>query len=228
MTQLRLSGVRACVFDAYGTLFDVNSAAAQAKDALGEKWQPLADLWRAKQLQYTWLRGLMGRHADFWQVTGDALDYAMGSLKLDDAPLRERLMSLYLTLSAYPEVKHTLELLKAGGFKLAILSNGAPKMLAAAVANSGIADLLDAVLSVEEVKVFKPHPSVYGLATQKFALEREQICFLSSNSWDAHAAKAFGFHVIWCNRFGQVPERIPERPDGEISTLAVLPEILGV
>ena len=228
MTQLRLSGIRACVFDAYGTLFDVNSAAAQAKDALGEKWQPLADLWRAKQLQYTWLRGLMGRHADFWQVTGDALDYAMGSLGLDDAPLRERLMGLYLALNAYPEVKDTLKRLKAGGFKLAILSNGAPKMLAAAVANSGIADLMDAVLSVEDVKVYKPHPSVYGLAAQRFGLEREQICFLSSNSWDAHAAKAFGFHVVWCNRFGQVPERIPERPDGEISTLSALPEILGV
>ena len=136
MMQIRLSGIRACVFDAYGTLFDVNSAASQAKDALGEKWQPLADLWRSKQLQYTWLRGLMGRHADFWQVTGDALDYALGSLGLDDAPLRERLMGLYLTLDAYPEVKDTLKRLKAGGFKLAILSNGAPKMLAAAVGNS--------------------------------------------------------------------------------------------
>ncbi len=228
MTQLRLSGIRACVFDAYGTLFDVNSAAAQAKDALGEKWQPLADLWRVKQLQYTWLRGLMGRHADFWQVTGDALDYAMGSLGFDDAPLRERLMGLYLTLNAYPEVKDTLKQLKAGGLKLAILSNGAPNMLAAAVANSGIAELLDAVLSVEEVQVFKPHPSVYGLATDRLALERERICFLSSNAWDAHAAKAFGSRVIWCNRFGQVPERIPERPDGEIGTLSALPAILGI
>ncbi|MGE0290475.1 MAG: haloacid dehalogenase type II, partial [Bradyrhizobium sp.] len=201
---------------------------AQAKDALGEKWQPLADLWRVKQLQYTWLRGLMGRHADFWQVTGDALDYAMGSLGFDDAPLRERLMGLYLTLNAYPEVKDTLKQLKAGGLKLAILSNGAPNMLAAAVANSGIAELLDAVLSVEEVQVFKPHPSVYGLANDRLALERERICFLSSNAWDAHAAKAFGFRVIWCNRFGQVPERIPERPDGEIGTLSALPAILGI
>ncbi len=228
MTTLRLNGIRACVFDAYGTLFDVNSAAAQAKDALGEKWQPLAELWRSKQLQYTWLRGLMGRHAAFSQVTGEALDYAMGSLALDDAALRERLMGLYLTLSAYPEVKDTLTRLKAGGFKLAILSNGTPAMLAAAVDNSGITELLDAVLSVEEVKVFKPHPSVYGLATQRLGLERGQICFLSSNSWDAHAAKAFGFQVVWCNRFSQVPERIPERPDGQIGTLAALPEILGL
>ena len=228
MTPLQLTGIRACVFDAYGTLFDVNSAAAQARDALGEKWQPLADLWRTKQLQYTWLRGLMGRHADFWQVTGDALDYAMVSLKLDDTALRNRLMGLYLRLNAYPDVKGTRERLKAGGLRLAILSNGAPAMLEAAAANSGIAELMDAVLSVEDVKVYKPHPSVYALATRRFGIEREQICFLSSNAWDAHAAKAFGFRVLWCNRFGQAPERIPELPDGEISTLSELPGIIGV
>ncbi|MBI2311463.1 MAG: haloacid dehalogenase type II [Betaproteobacteria bacterium] len=228
MSDLKLSGIRACVFDAYGTLFDVNSAAAQAKDALGEKWQPLADLWRSKQLQYTWLRGLMGRHADFWQVTGDALDYALASLNLEDPALRERLMGLYLKLSAYREVKDTLTRLKAGGMKLAILSNGAPAMLAAAAENSGIADLLDAILSVEEVGVFKPHPSVYRLPAQRFGLAPGDMCFLSSNAWDAHAAKTFGFRVLWCNRFGQAPERIPERPDGEIATLAALPGIVGM
>ena len=228
MNQLRLSGIRACVFDAYGTLFDVNSAAAQAKDALGERWQPLADTWRTKQLQYTWLRGLMGRHADFWQVTGDALDFAMTSLGIDDSSLRERLMGLYLRLEAYPEVKSTLSCLKTAGMKVAILSNGSPKMLSAAVENSGISGLLDAVLSVQQVGVFKPHPSVYRLAVDQLAVTSQQICFLSSNGWDAHAAKAFGFHVVWCNRLRQVPERIPERPDGEIDTLAALPEILGI
>lgn len=228
MKPLRLTGIRACVFDAYGTLFDVNSAAAQEKDALGDKWQPLAELWRAKQLQYTWLRSLMSRHADFWQVTGDALDYALASLKIDDPALRERLMSLYMTLKSYPEVKATLERLKAGGMKLAILSNGSPAMLAAATRNSAIADLLDAILSVEEVGIFKVHPSVYALAPARFGLERGQICFLSSNGWDAHAAKAYGFHVLWCNRFGQAPERIPEVPEGQIATLAELPEILGI
>jgi len=227
MEPLRLTGIRACVFDAYGTLFDVNSAAAQAKDTLGERWQPLAELWRTRQLQYTWLRGLMGRHADFWHVTGDALDYAMASLKLDDRSLRDRLMGLYLQLKAYPEVKDTLERLRTAGLKLAILSNGTPDMLAAATRNSGIAGLMDAVLSVEEVGTYKPHPSVYALATRRFGLAPEQICFLSSNAWDAHAAKAFGFHVVWCNRFAQAAERIPERPDGEISTLAGLPAILG-
>ncbi len=228
MKPLRLTGIRACVFDAYGTLFDVTSAAAREKHALGDKWQPLAELWRAKQLQYTWLRSLMGRHADFWQVTGEALDYSLASLKIVDPALRERLMSLYLTLTSYPEVKATLEKLKAGGMKLAILSNGTPKMLAAATENAAIADLLDAVLSVEQVGIFKVHPSVYALATQRFGIERSQVCFLSSNGWDAHAAKAYGFHVVWCNRFGQAPEQLPEVPDGQITTLAELPEILGL
>lgn len=215
------------MFGAYGTLFDVNSAAAHEKNALGEKWQPLADLWRAKQLQYTWLRGLMGRHVDFWRVTGDALDFALGSLKLEDASLRARLMELYLGLQTYPEVKDTLLRLKAHGMKLAILSNGEPKMLAAAAANSGIAELLDAILSVEEVGVFKPHPSVYRLPADRFGIAPADMCFVSSNGWDAHAAKAFGFRVIWCNRFGQEPERIPEVPDGQIETLAALPHIVG-
>jgi 2-haloacid dehalogenase len=222
----RLTGIRACVFDAYGTLFDVNSAASQARDALGEKWRPLADLWRAKQLQYTWLRGLMGRHADFWQVTGDALDFALASLAVDDASLRDRLMELYLELDTYPEVTDTLRRLKAAGLRLAILSNGTPKMLAAAVENSGIAAFLDAVLSVEEAGVFKPHPSVYRLATARLALDPAEICFLSSNGWDAYAAKAFGLRVLWCNRFAQAPERMPEQPDGEIASLAALPGML--
>ena len=227
MAQPRLGGIRACVFDAYGTLFDVNSAAAHAKDELGEKWLPLADSWRTKQLQYTWLRSLMGRHADFWQVTGDALDFAMASLGLADPALRERLMNLYLRLDAYPEVKSTLTRLKQSGMKLAILSNGAPKMLASAVENSGLAGLLDAVLSVEEVGTFKPHPSVYQLAVDRLGVASGEICFLSSNGWDAHGAKAFGFRVLWCNRFRQPAERIPERPDGEIATLAELPDIVA-
>jgi 2-haloacid dehalogenase len=225
LTKLR---VDACVFDAYGTLFDVNSAARDARDLLGEQWQPLADLWRARQLQYTWLRSLMGRHADFWQVTGDALDFAMASLGLDDAALRERLMRLYLELAAYPDVAEALARLKAGGRKLAILSNGSPAMLAAAVAKAGIAPLLSAVLSVEEVGIYKPHPSVYRLAVERLAVAPERICFVSSNAWDAHAAKAFGFRVVWCNRFGQRAERIPERPDAEVDTLAALPELLGI
>jgi 2-haloacid dehalogenase len=227
VTTLKLPGIKACVFDAYGTLFDVNAAAAREREALGERWQPLAELWRAKQLQYTWLRGLMGRHVDFWRVTSDALDYALASLDLHDMALRGRLLDLYFALQAYPEVKEALGRLKALGLKLAILSNGEPKMLAAASANSGIAEILDAILSVEEVKVFKPHPSVYRLPEQRFGFAPAQMCFVSSNGWDAHAAKAFGYRVIWCNRFGQAPERIPEVPDGQIKTLSALPDIVS-
>jgi 2-haloacid dehalogenase len=223
---VKLHGIKACVFDAYGTLFDVNSAARSAQDSLGEKWQPLAELWRAKQLQYTWLRGLAGRHADFWQVTGDALDFALSTLHLEDPVLHDRLMNLYLALSAYPEVADTLKRLKTSEMKLAILSNGTPKMLAAAAENAGITRLLDAVLSVEEVKVYKPHPSVYRLACERLNLTANRVCFLSSNGWDAYSAKAFGLRVLWCNRFGQAPERIPETPDAQIATLAELPDIL--
>jgi 2-haloacid dehalogenase len=226
MTKLKLAGIAACVFDAYGTLFDVNSASRAAQNSLGEKWQPLAELWRSKQLQYTWLRGLSGRHADFWQVTGDALDFALSTLHLEDSALRARLMSLYLVLDAYPEIPHTLKRLKAAGMKLAILSNGTPNMLAAAAANAGITELFDAVLSVEEVKVYKPHPSVYALACQRLKVAPAEVCFVSSNGWDAYSAKAFGFHTLWCNRFGQAPERIPETPDAEITTLAELPDIV--
>ncbi len=226
MSEVRLTGIQACVFDAYGTLFDVNAAAEKAKDLLGERWQPLARTWRAKQLQYTWLRSLAQRHADFWRVTGDALDYALDELNLDDPSLRRRLMELYLRLEAYPEVTDTLFRLKEGGLRLSILSNGSPKMLQAAVANAGIAASLDAVLSAEAVGVFKPHPSVYRLAVDRLGVSAEQMCFISSNSWDAFSAKAFGYRVLWCNRFGQRPERIPERPDGEIADLASLPEIV--
>jgi 2-haloacid dehalogenase len=223
---LKLSPIEACVFDAYGTLFDVNSAAQSAQDLLGAKWQPLAELWRSKQLQYTWLRGLSGRHADFWQVTGDALDFALATFQIEDAALRERLMSLYLKLSAYPEVADTLKRLKSAGMKLAILSNGTPAMLAAATVNAGIDGLFDAVLSVEEVGVYKPHPSVYGLACERLRVAAENVCFLSSNGWDAYSAKAFGFRVLWCNRSGQIPEKIPQTPDGEIKTLTELPGIV--
>jgi len=226
MTALRLPGIEACVFDAYGTLFDVNGAARSAQDELGARWQPLADLWRTKQLQYTWLRGLGGHHADFWTVTSDALSFALESLQLDDAALHERLMTLYLSLNVYPEVPETLARLKAGGMKLAILSNGTPAMLAAAATNSGIADVLDAVLSVEEVGVYKPHPSVYGLASDRLQLAPVRICFLSSNGWDAYAGKAFGFRALWCNRFRQAPERLPGTPDAQIDTLAELPDIV--
>ncbi|PKO86681.1 MAG: haloacid dehalogenase type II [Betaproteobacteria bacterium HGW-Betaproteobacteria-12] len=227
MNQRKLSGIEVCVFDAYGTLFDVSSVARGAQDALGKNWQAFSDLWRSKQLQYTWLRGLAGHHADFWQVTGEALDFALATMKIERPGLRDRLMNLYLGIDAYPEVATTLRTLKAAGIRTAILSNGSPAMLDAAVANAGLRDLLDAVLSVEAVGVFKPHPAVYGLVRRHFALSEEKVCFLSSNGWDAFSAKAFGFHVLWCNRFGQAAERIPAMPDGEILDLSELPAWLG-
>jgi len=224
----KISGIRACVFDAYGTLFDVNSAARRSQEMLSDKWQELADLWRTKQLQYTWLRSLAGGHVDFWQITGEALDFALDSLKLGNSRLREHLMELYLNLGAYPEIERILARLKTGGLKCAILSNGSPDMLAAAIECAGIQNLLDQVLSVEEVRVYKPHPAVYQLAVDRLGLETSEICFVSSNGWDAYSAKAFGFHVIWCNRSGQVPERIPATPDAEIGALWDLPEIVCV
>ncbi len=227
MTAQGFDDIGACVFDAYGTLFDVDAAARHCRSELGDKWQPLAETWRLKQLQYTWLRSVMGRHVDFWRVTGDALDYAMDSLGLDDDALRDRLMDLYLALDAYPEAKGVLAQLKSAGMKTAILSNGAPDMLEAAVSNADIAGLLDAVLSVEEVGVFKPHPSVYRMGEDRLGLPAGRMSFQSSNAWDAAAASAFGYHVIWVNRFGQARERIPDPPHAEIETLEGLPGIVG-
>ena len=222
-----LQGIRACVFDAYGTLFDYASAAARCRDVLGGKLEPLNALWRDKQLQYSWLRAAQGRHADFWQVTGDALDYAMESLGIADAVLRERLMDLYLTLDAFAEVPDTLAKLKWAGLKTAILSNGSPAMLAAAVDGAKLGALLDAVISVEEAVVYKPHPSVYRLAVERFGIVANEIAFISSNGWDAHAASAFGMRVVWCNRYGQRAERLPGNPDRVIATLSELPALIG-
>jgi len=177
-----LTGIRACVFDAYGTLFDYASAAAGCRDVLGERLGPLTTLWRDKQLQYTWLRALQGRHEDFWQVTGDALDFALETLGLDDPRLRARLMDLYLSLDVFPEVPAMLQRLKAAGLKTAILSNGSPQMLGAVVKKAGIAEFLDAVLSVEAVGVYKPHPSVYQLVVHRLAVPAGAISFQSSNA----------------------------------------------
>lgn len=215
-------GVRACVFDAYGTLFDFTSAAARSRDALGDRAQSLTALWRDKQLQYTWLRGLQGIHANFWQVTGDALDFAMETLGMVDAGLRRQLMDLYLTLDPFPEVAETLRALKQAGLRTAILSNGTPQMLDAAIRNARIDHLLDAVISVEEVGVYKPHPKVYQQAVDRLGLGPASISFQSSNAWDAYAASAFGMRVVWCNRYKQRPERLPGGPDAVISSLSEL------
>jgi 2-haloacid dehalogenase len=228
MGQGPLTGIKACVFDAYGTLFDFASAARGCRDIVGDQTDRLTALWRDKQLQYTWLRAVQGRHADFWQVTGDALDYSLETLALDNPALRERLMLLYLTLETFPEVPAVLKQLKDAGMRTAILSNGSPEMLAPLVTAAKLNSLLDAVLSVEEAGVYKPHAKVYQLAVDRLGVPASAIAFQSSNAWDAYAARAFGMQVVWCNRYGQRPERLPGTPDREIKTLSELPALVGV
>ena len=213
--------MQACVFDAYGTLFDF---AAAARKVLGDDTRFIT-LWRDKQLQYTWLRAAQGRHADFLQVTSDALDFALETI-IGKSHLRDQLMSLF-TLDPFPEVPNVLRKLKTAGMRTAILSNGSPAMLDAAVKAARLEPLLDAVLSVEEVGVYKPHPKVYQLAVDRLAIPASAISFQSSNAWDAHAASAFGMQVVWCNRYGQRRERLPGSPDREINSLAELPALVG-
>lgn len=219
------------VFDAYGTLFDVTAAARRAAEApdagpLADHWAALARVWRDKQLEYTWLRAITGAHCDFWQVTGEALDYALEAVGLDPAPgLREKLMALYRELDAYPEVPGLLSRLKAAGLQTAILSNGAPEMLEAAVSSAGIGGLLDAVLSVEEVGVFKPDARVYHLVECRFGCDRGDVLFVSSNGWDAAGASGYGFFTAWVNRAGLPVDRLPWRPAHVLSDLTPVAEI---
>ncbi|MDH3596528.1 MAG: haloacid dehalogenase type II [Rhodospirillales bacterium] len=228
MNHPAFSDIGACVFDAYGTLFDVHSAVARGGATLGDKAQGVSDLWRQKQLEYTWLRSLMDAHVDFWQVTSEGLDYALAAHGIDDAALKESLMSLYLTLDAYPDVPACLDALRAGGKATAILSNGAPRMLEAAVASAGLTELLDKVLSIETVGIYKPDRRVYQLAVDALDTEAGRICFVSTNAWDASGAAHFGFRVAWLNRFGKQPDRLPGEIRGEITTLADLPGLLGL
>ena len=223
-----LEGVRACVFDAYGTLFDFASAAAACAAAPADRRAALTALWRDKQLQYSWLRSLQGRYVDFWRLTGDALDYALESLGLADAGLRDSSMALYRRLSAFPEVPATLRALRGAGYATAVLSNGSPAMLADAVAAAELEGLFDAVLSVDPLRVFKTDPRVYQYALDRLGLTASEVAFLSSNSWDAHAASDFGLSVVWCNRYRQPRERLPGAPDFEIHSLAELPPLLGI
>ena len=227
MGEQRLHGIRACVFDAYGTLFDVHSAVDRLKDRVGPDAFAVSTTWRTRQLQYTWLRALMGRHADFWQVTGDALDFALEAHGLGTLALREPLMAAYRSLDAYPEVPEVLRRLRAAGLQTAILSNGEPLMLAAGAQSAGLADLLDVVLSVEEVGIYKPHPSTYQLAAERLAVPADAIAFQSSNSWDVHGAATFGFKAVWINRQGAPAERLPGVPAAVLPDLEGLPALVG-
>ena len=204
-----LSGIEICVFDAYGTLFDFNSAVARHRAAIGPKADALADLWRTKQIQYTWLRNSMAVYDPFWQVTGEALDHCLAAHGISDAGVREKLMRAYLALDPFPEVPAMLDRLKRAGKRLAILSNGNPGMLDPMVKASGLADRFEAVLSVDDAKVFKPDQRVYRLVEQRCGVKPDKVCFLSSNCWDAHGAAHFGFATVWVNRARAPDDNLP-------------------
>jgi len=223
--------ITTCIFDAYGTLFDVAAAARSAasepgRETFARHWPAIAEKWRLKQLQYTWLRAVMGEHVGFWQVTQDGLDWALEAEGLgDDTDLRERLLQLYWELEAFPEVPAMLAALKEAGKDTAILSNGAPDMLDGAVKSAGIGALLDDVLSVESVGIFKPARVVYDLVGQRFGCAPEEVLFVSSNGWDACAAAGYGFNTVWVNRAGDPVDRLPAAPDRQLTDLSGIPDL---
>jgi len=222
--------ITTCIFDAYGTLFDVAAAARQAatepgREAFAKVWQKLANGWRLKQLQYTWLRAVADAHTDFWRVTQDGLDWALEANNLTDPNLRERLLALYWELSAYPEVPAMLGALKKAGLNTAILSNGSPEMLEGAVKSAGLTELLDDVLSVESVGIFKPHKSVYQLVNKRFSCTSDQVLFVSSNGWDAACATGYGFQTVWVNRANEPVDRLPWTPANTLPDLTTIPAL---
>jgi len=223
--------ITTCVFDAYGTLFDVAAAARQAASEpqfphLQDSWAELASHWRLKQLQYTWLRAITNAHADFWDVTQDGLDWAMEAAGLaGDAALRQRLLDLYWELQAYPEVPAMLKTLKSAGMNTAILSNGSPAMLDGAVQSAGLGDVLDDVLSVESVGIFKPDSRVYDLVGQRFGCANDEVLFVSSNGWDAAGAAGYGFVTAWVNRAGEPVDRLPWKPAHILPDLTTIPDL---
>ena len=226
--------ITTCVFDAYGTLFDVAAAARQAAEepdfaAIRADWPVLAEHWRQKQLSYSWLRAVAGAHTDFWEVTQNGLDWALEKTgHAGDPALRERLLALYWELQAYPEVPQMLAALKTAGLNTAILSNGSPEMLEGAVRSAGIGDLLDVSLSVQSVGVFKPDARVYDMVGDHFGCAKTQVLFVSSNGWDAAAASGYGFDTAWVNRAGDPLDRLPWTPKHELRDLTGIPQLAGV
>lgn len=222
--------VTTCIFDAYGTLFDVAAAAREAaaepgREAFAAVWQKVANDWRLKQLQYTWLRAVADAHTDFWEVTQNGLDWALEASGLNDPDLRERLLALYWELTAYPEVPTMLARLQQMGMTTAILSNGSPDMLAGAVSSAGLVDLLDDVLSVEDVGIYKPHRRVYDLVGKRFGCSPDQVLFVSSNGWDAAASAGYGFNTVWVNRAGEPMDRLPWKPAETLADLTAIPDL---
>ncbi|MBI4724964.1 MAG: haloacid dehalogenase type II [Rhodomicrobium sp.] len=211
--------LKACVFDAYGTLFDVHAPAAVFASELGERAPAISAQWRTKQLEYTWLRSLMGCYVDFAQVTADALDYALAANGLSGSPVRDKLLRLYTSLDAYPDAAACLEAVKKAGARTGILSNGSPSMLAGAVTSAKLGSLLDYVISVDSVRIYKPSPEVYKLAPNAFGVEPDEIAFISGNGWDCAGAAAFGFHVIQVNRSNQADERLGVEARAQVRNL---------
>jgi 2-haloacid dehalogenase len=222
-----MKALKACIFDAYGTLFDVHSAVMSNAGEVGPDAEAVSALWRQRQLEYSWTRSMMGRYADFWEITDQSLEFALKSYKLEGhAGLKDRLMNAYLELSAYPDAGDTLRALKAMGLKVAILSNGTAAMLNAALKASGLAPLLDACLSVDELKIYKPDPRVYQLACERLAVRPAEVCFISSNAWDLGGASAFGFNAVRINR-QQAPLEYEFAPlRGQLGKLGELPALL--
>ena len=218
--------VKVCIFDAYGTLFDVNAACRELSKEVGEQWQELATLWRLRQVEYTWLRNSMNEYINFWNITEDALEYAMETLNIKNEDLKNKLLDLYLKLEAYPEVEKVLTQLKKEGYQTGILSNGSEEMLASAVKNAKLENLLDKVLSVEKCKVYKPSSKVYDLVEKEFKINKINCAFFSSNAWDMHAAAHYGFKTIWVNRFEGNLEKLPGKPYKIVQTLEKIVDIL--
>ena len=220
-----MKNIKAIIFDAYGTLFDVNSAAEKCKSKIGDKWENFANYWRKTQLEYTWLRSLMGRHKDFWQITEDSLDKSMQAFNINKA-MKNELLDLYKILSPYPEVKETLEKLKEKRYKLAILSNGTPALLNELVKSNGLQNLFDDIFSIEEVKIYKPSSKVYDMPVKKYSIKNEEVAFLSANTWDVSGGGNYGFTSIWVNRNKNIFDNLDYKPKNEISGLNQLIDIL--
>ena len=217
--------IKAIIFDAYGTLFDVNSAAEKCKEKLGDKWEGFANYWRTTQLEYTWLRSLMRRHKDFWQITEDSLDKSMNFYNIDNS-MRSELLNLYKVLSPFKEVKDVLKKLKQSNYKLAILSNGTPDLLNELVVSNQLKDIFDDIFSVEEAGIFKPDSKVYDLPINKYNIEKNEVLFLSANTWDVSGAGNYGYNTVWVNRNNNIFDKLDFEPKQQISNLLELLDLI--
>ena len=220
-----MKNIKAIIFDAYGTLFDVNSAAEKCKDKIGAKWEGFANFWRTNQLEYTWLRSLMGRHKDFWQITEDSLDKSMKTFDIDSS-MKSELLNLYKVLSPFKEVPETLKKLKEKNFKLAILSNGTPSLLKELVESNNLDNLFDDLFSIEEVRIYKPDSKVYDMPINKYQIEKNEVYFLSSNTWDVSGGGNYGYNSIWVNRNNNIFDKLDYSPKHQIKQLGELLDIL--